>query len=78
MGLRREALVAAYQGRDLTDIELDVLAMAADGFEIGEIAAERGRSYDTIKTQRRHILVKLNARNMTEAVAIAFRSQLLA
>jgi DNA-binding NarL/FixJ family response regulator len=52
--------------------------MAADGFDVYETADRRGRSFETIKVQRRSVLAKLDARNMTEAVAIGFRTGLLA
>jgi DNA-binding CsgD family transcriptional regulator len=64
-------------GHNLTDTEFDVLCLAADGHTAGSSAAVRGRGEETVKSQRKSLLAKLGAVNMTEAVAIAFREGLL-
>jgi DNA-binding CsgD family transcriptional regulator len=55
----------------LTASEMDVLADAANGLTRGESAAKRCKGPETVKSQRRSILLKLGARNMAQAVAMA-------
>jgi DNA-binding CsgD family transcriptional regulator len=55
----------------LTPSEREVLSDAADGFTGRESAKRRHKSAETVKTQRKQILLKLGARNMTHAVALA-------
>jgi DNA-binding CsgD family transcriptional regulator len=56
--------------RDLTDCELDVLTDAAAGLTTLETARKRVKGVETVKTQRRSILLKLGARNMAHAIGI--------
>jgi DNA-binding NarL/FixJ family response regulator len=62
----------------LTDVELDVLEDAAHGMTVGETAASRHKSVQTVKSQRKSILAKLDARNMTHAVSMALHGHLIA
>lgn len=62
---------------DLSNAEYDVLCLAADGNSAAETGALRRTSEETVKSQRKSLLAKLGARNMTEAVAIGFREGLL-
>jgi DNA-binding NarL/FixJ family response regulator len=55
----------------LTPTELDVLTDAANGLTRAESAAKRFKGAETVKTQRRSILLKLGARNMAQAVGMA-------
>jgi DNA-binding NarL/FixJ family response regulator len=55
----------------LTASEMDVLSDAAHGLTRAESAAKRFKGSETVKTQRRSILLKLGARNMAQAVAMA-------
>jgi DNA-binding CsgD family transcriptional regulator len=57
--------------------EIDVLRDAAHGLTVSESAASRGKSSETVKSQRKQVLIKLGARNMTHAVALATVSGLL-
>jgi DNA-binding CsgD family transcriptional regulator len=57
-------------GRCLSLSELDVLEDAANGLNVAETAASRRKSTETVKTQRRSIVAKLGARNVTHAVAV--------
>jgi DNA-binding CsgD family transcriptional regulator len=50
--------------------ELDVLRDAADGLTRVESATKRQKGAETVKTQRRSILLELGARNLAQAVAI--------
>jgi DNA-binding CsgD family transcriptional regulator len=56
--------------RLLTGCELDVLSDAAAGLTTFETARKRSKGVETVKTQRRSILLKLGAINMTHAVGI--------
>jgi DNA-binding CsgD family transcriptional regulator len=55
----------------LTRHEREVLNDACDGLTVRESAKRRGKSSETVKTQRKRIMIKLGARNITQAVAIA-------
>jgi DNA-binding NarL/FixJ family response regulator len=61
----------------LSPSEVDVLLDAAGGLTVKESAVFRGRGTETIKTQRKNILIKLSARNITQAVAVALRDELI-
>jgi DNA-binding NarL/FixJ family response regulator len=54
----------------LTATELEVLTDAANGLTRAESAAKRFKGAETVKTQRRSILLKLGARNMAQAVGM--------
>jgi DNA-binding CsgD family transcriptional regulator len=62
----------------LTPSEREVLADAADGFTVRESAKRRHKSAETVKTQRKRIMLKLGARNITQAVGIAVSQAMLA
>ena len=55
----------------LTDAELEVLRAAAEGMSAGETAKQLTKSTETVKSQRRTLLSKLEARNMAHAVWVA-------
>jgi DNA-binding CsgD family transcriptional regulator len=55
----------------LSASERDVLVDAAAGLSVRESAARRQKGAETVKTQRRSLMLKLGARNMTHAVALA-------
>jgi len=61
----------------LTKKELKVLRLAAEGASADETARRLRKACDTVKTQRRAIIAKLRARNMINAVAIAYKRGLL-
>jgi DNA-binding NarL/FixJ family response regulator len=56
--------------RILSQSETDVLEDAAEGMTVLETARTRFKGTETVKTQRRSILLKLGARNITHAVAM--------
>lgn len=58
----------------LTPGELEVLLDAGRGMTVIESASHRSKSPETIKSQRKSIALKLDARNMTHAVGIANRN----
>jgi DNA-binding CsgD family transcriptional regulator len=55
----------------LSPSELDVLNTAARGLTTTESARHLRKGTETVKTQRRQIILKLGARNIANAVAIA-------
>lgn len=62
---------------ELTAREIDVLRLVARGKSNGEIAGELFLSPGTVKTHVGHILAKLDARDRTQAVVIAYESGLV-
>jgi DNA-binding CsgD family transcriptional regulator len=55
----------------LSPSELGVLCAAANGLTSIESGRHLGKGVETVKTQRHQILLKLGARNITQAVCIA-------
>jgi DNA-binding CsgD family transcriptional regulator len=62
----------------LTGVEIEILDDAARGLTVKESAGRRWKSVWTVKAQRRSILSKLGARNMTHAVSLAVLRHLIA
>ena len=62
---------------DVTAADCDLLVDAATGLTIVESASKRGASVDSVKAQRRTLMVKLDARNMTHAIAVAMSQGLI-
>jgi RNA polymerase sigma factor (sigma-70 family) len=63
--------------RPLTPKELKVLRLAAEGATTEETAQRLHRASETVKSQRGAIITKLRARNLVNAVAIAYQRGLL-
>jgi len=66
----KRAPAARADTSGLSSSERGVLADAANGMTVIETAASRSKSPETVKTQRRSILLKLGARNMAQAVGM--------
>lgn len=64
-------------GADLTDREIEVLRIAAQGHSNKEIASELYLSVNTVRNHMQHILTKLDAHSKLEATAIAARIGIL-
>ena len=64
-------------GSDLTDRELEVLPLMADGMSNAEIAQHLNISISTTKHHVRAILSKLDAANRAQAVSIAMQNNLI-
>lgn len=58
---------------DLTPREIEVLRLVADGNRNQDIAARLFISEDTVKAHLKHIMLKLDATDRTQAVTIAVR-----
>ncbi len=61
----------------LSEREIEVLQLAADGYCNKEIATQLEISNDTVDTHNRRLSSKLEARNMKHAVAQGFRKKLI-
>jgi DNA-binding NarL/FixJ family response regulator len=62
---------------EVTAADCDLLVDAASGLTIVESASKRGASIDAVKAQRRTLMLKLDARNMTHAIAVALSEGLI-
>ena len=70
--------LAEHFGNDaLTARELEVLSLIRDGFKNKEIAARLDISETTVNFHIKNIVIKLQARDRTHAVAIAIRRGML-
>jgi DNA-binding CsgD family transcriptional regulator len=56
----------------LSPSEQRVLEDASNGMTVNETASNRSKSPETVKSQRRSILLKLGARNMAQAVGMMY------
>jgi DNA-binding NarL/FixJ family response regulator len=76
--LRRADAADAARPHDLTPRELEILNLLAGGLEQGEIARKLVISPKTVSTHIERILSKLNVRSRAQAVAVAYREDLVA
>jgi|SRR5919204_6297510 DNA-binding NarL/FixJ family response regulator len=74
---RRTVPVAPGVAARLTKREMEVLRLLAEGLEQDDIAAELFISRKTVGTHIEHILRKLEVRNRAQAVALAYRDDLI-
>jgi DNA-binding NarL/FixJ family response regulator len=68
---------AGLTAAGLQSREIDVLRLLADGLDTAQIAAELNYSERTVKNIIHNLLIRLNLRNRSHAVAYALRSGLL-
>jgi two-component system, NarL family, response regulator DesR len=59
--------------RALTDRQLEVLELMAEGYTTNRIAIKLSCAPDTVRTHRNAIFDRLDVQNAAEAVATAFR-----
>lgn len=71
--LDRPATTRHPSGGGLTERELDVLRLLADGEDTRQIASALSYSERTVKNVVHDVLVKMNCRNRAHAVALATR-----
>jgi RNA polymerase sigma factor (sigma-70 family) len=74
---RLHHLAESADEQPLTDKELKVLRLAAEGATSAETARRLRKASETVKSQRRAVITKLRARNMLNAVAIGYKRGLL-
>lgn len=75
--LRRTAVPISERLAALTKRELEVLRLLAEGLEQSEIARRLVISPKTVATHIEHILSKLGVHSRAQAVALAYRDELL-
>lgn len=75
--LRRTAVPISERLAALTKRELEVLRLLAEGLEQSEIARRLVISPKTVATHIEHILSKLGVHSRAQAVAVAYRDELL-
>ncbi len=75
--VRRSRARAPRVAHDLTRRELEVLNLMGEGLRHEQIARRLFISPKTIATHVEHILRKLAVRSSTEAIAVAFREEIL-
>jgi DNA-binding NarL/FixJ family response regulator len=73
----RSRIAAPRAAHDLTRRELEVLNLMGEGLRHEEIANRLFISPKTVATHVEHILRKLDVRSSTEAIAVAFRQEIL-
>lgn len=61
----------------LSNREKEVLKLLAEGFSTYEIADKLSRNEETIRSHRKNILLKLEAKNVAEAVKIGIEKRLI-
>ena len=61
----------------LTERELELIRLSAEGYNNKEVAERVKLSEHTIDSHNRTIVAKLNARNMKHAIAISVRKKLI-
>ena len=62
---------------NLSDREIEILVLVADGHSNKEIAKTLGITTDTVDKHNRNIVEEIKAKNMKHAVAIAVRNKVI-
>ncbi len=65
------------EGEELTDREIDVLKLVAQGASNSEVAEQLGVTINTVKTHLKHIYGKLQIDNRTQAATYAIKTGLV-
>lgn len=65
------------EGEELTDREIDVLKLVAQGASNSEVADQLGVTINTVKTHLKHIYSKLQIDNRTQAATYAIKTGLV-
>lgn len=61
----------------LSDVEKKIIILSSRGYTISELSTILMKSTDTIKSYRRSLFEKLNAKNIVQAISIAQNYQLI-
>lgn len=64
-------------GETLVTRELEVLALAAEGYTTKDTAKEMFLGIETIRVHRKTAIAKLNAKNITHATCLAVKAGLI-
>jgi DNA-binding NarL/FixJ family response regulator len=75
--IERARVTAPRAAHDLTPREFEVLGLMSEGLRHEQIARRLFISPKTVATHVEHILRKLAVRSSTEAIAVAFRQEIL-
>lgn len=75
--IERARITAPRAAHDLTPREFEVLGLMSEGLRHEQIARRLFISPKTVATHVEHILRKLAVRSSTEAIAVAFREEIL-
>jgi len=68
---------AASDDQPLSEREREILQLLAEGYHTEEIARRIGLSVETVKSDTKRVILKLQADTRTHAVAIALRQSLI-
>jgi DNA-binding NarL/FixJ family response regulator len=74
---KQEKLFIDKNRNSLSQRELEVLSLVKEGLKNPEIAESLGLSIKTIENHIRSILLKLDAKNRTDAVILAIKNSIL-
>jgi DNA-binding NarL/FixJ family response regulator len=74
---KQEKLFIDKNRNSLSNRELEVLSLVKEGLKNPEIAESLGLSIKTIENHIRSILLKLDAKNRTDAVILAIKNSIL-
>lgn len=74
---QKQATLASPGLRDLTNREVEVMKLAADGKSNDEIAAELHLSVLTVRTHVQRAMTKLSARDRAQLVVLAYKNGLM-
>jgi DNA-binding NarL/FixJ family response regulator len=75
--MRRSVPVDPGVTRRLTTRELEVLRLLAEGCSLREVASRLFITQKTVSTHVDHILVKLGVHSRAQAVALAYRQEIV-
>jgi DNA-binding NarL/FixJ family response regulator len=68
---------AGAAAQSLSEREREILQLLAEGFHTEEVARRIGLSIETVKSDTKRVIAKLQADSRTHAVAIALRRALI-